>query len=412
MTYTRDLTICVAIVQYLGHYVLYSVRDVLPDITNNDQFRSNLPLDLFNGTMNGIYVDYGRSITLNYSVANYPRSYSLFVNIISVNYSLITEQKILQLLSLPSAAVSSILQPNADQVSAKNSLISRFSYSTSINVIGCYTNPEIHNFSSKHLTRVSKLSSFGSYKDQANFKLLSAIHGPVLSTLKNFLTTSDLKVELSPENQLIFTEFFSIFACEVQRNLATVLTLPMCFELYNHFLNKKYDSGNFKRYPKAHLPQELLMLIFQDYFPMSAPNAVSASIGLTRNMNQVISDIFIDEVNIAEKHQHLYTLCSGTTETDGWSGRTYIIILQSLIKDWLRYIHDIDISDLDQFCGGEKIADNFLKYCKELLQEWYSIEITDDEDINNDDQQFQALTEAFANLCGDMIYLSDEQHKS
>lgn len=77
------------------------------------------------------------------------------------------------------------------------------------------------------------------------------------------------------------------------------------------------------------------MLTFQDYFPMSAPNAVSASIGLTRNMNQVISEIFIDEdkVNIAKKHEHLYTLCSETSEPDAWSGRTYIIILQSLIKD-------------------------------------------------------------------------------
>ncbi|KJV53067.1 hypothetical protein [Orientia tsutsugamushi] len=125
------------------------------------------------------------------------------------------------------------------------------------------------------------------------------------------------------------------------------------------------------------------MLTFQDYFPMSAPNAVSASIGLTRNMNQVISEIFIDKdkdkVNIAEKHQHLYTLCSETTKPDAWLGRTYIIILQSLIKDWLRYIH--------------------------------GIEITDDEDINNDDPQFQNLTDTFANLCGDMIYLSDEHHK-
>lgn len=146
---------------------------------------------------------------------------------------------------------------------------------------------------------------------------------------------------------------------------------------------------------------------------MSAPNAVSASIGLTRNMNQVISEIFIDEdkVNIAEKHKHLYTLCSETTKPDAWLGRTYIIILQSLIKDWLRYIHGVDFQDLDQFCGGETIADDFLKYCKELLQEWYSIEITDDEDINNDDPQFQNLTDTFANLCGDMIYLSDEHHK-
>ncbi|QES96717.1 hypothetical protein [Orientia tsutsugamushi] len=414
--YTRDLTICAAIVQYLGHYVLYSINNVLPSITDNDQFRSNLPADLFKGTMNGIHVDRGRSITFDYYVVNYPRSYSLFINVMSVNYSLIIEQKILQLLSLSSTAVSSILQPNGnqDQVDAKKKfLVSRFSYSTSINVVGCYTNPEVHTFSSKHLTRVSKLPSFGSYKDPENFKLLSAIHGPALSILKNFLTTSNSTVKLSPENQLIFTEFFSIFTCEVQRNLAAILTLPMCFELYNHFLSKKNDYGTFERYPQVRLPQELLMLTFQDYFPMSAPNAVSASIGLTRNMNQVISEIFIDEdkVNIAKKHEHLYTLCSETSEPDAWSGRTYIIILQSLIKDWLRYIHGVDFPDLDQFCGGEKIADDFLKYCKELLQEWYSIEITDDEDINNDDPQFQNLTDTFANLCGDMIYLSDEHHK-
>ncbi|KJV53065.1 Uncharacterised protein [Orientia tsutsugamushi] len=85
--YTRDLTICAAIVQYLGHYVLYSINNILPSIASNDQFRSNLPADLFNGTMNGIHVDCGRSITFDYYVVNYPRSYSLFINVMSVNYS-------------------------------------------------------------------------------------------------------------------------------------------------------------------------------------------------------------------------------------------------------------------------------------------------------------------------------------
>lgn len=250
-------------------------------------------------------------------------------------------------------------------------------------IVNGYCSMPITNLLSKpNLCRQTKAFSFTSY-DNCDLTQLSLVFGDFLIEIKNVFKNAQNNI---PDDRwVIFSKFVDIFFVEVMRNPTTLITLPMCFELYNHLVNnsddlEKFIQSNILLY--QNINQEsmqdseddddqsnndnydiILRCILMDYFPMSTKGTVAYNILLSKKINKVL-----------ENHglcQYCYSYDNCTTGGKNLLIGAFANKEAKIIQEWLSCVRNVKSED----CSSTNEAITlFAKEIDNLLVDWYGEE--------------------------------------
>lgn len=238
---------------------------------------------------------------------------------------------------------------NADNfhLLTNNQIVSQSSFSA----------PIINSLSSVNFCRQTKATSFSSYALH-DLELWSLIRGNVLIKIKNVLKGIKNIEPMQPLEWKAFGAFMDMFFVELSRNPATLITLPMCFDIYNHLTNDKNKAhlnefiNKNSLYPERP-NHEVLRCILTEYFPMSMTGALHVSIHFSNIIEQVLKE------NKLDKYCYSYDLRDGDAPSYLHISK-FITIEKRLIKAYQYFISKFN----DDIYSFAESLDN-------LLVSWY-----------------------------------------
>lgn len=254
-------------------------------------------------------------------------------------------------------------------------------------IVNGYCSMPITNLLSKpNLCRQTKAFSFTSY-DNCDLTQLSLVFGDFLIEIKNVFKNAQNNI---PDDRwVIFSKFVDIFFVEVMRNPTTLITLPMCFELYNHLVNnsddlEKFIQSNILLY--QNINQEsmqnseddddqsnndnhdiILRCILMDYFSMSTEGAVVSSMLFSQKINEVLENHGLC------KYYYSYDNRATNRATKGKISliHTFANKEAKIVQEWLSLVRNVKSED---YSPTNKAITLFAKEIDNLLVDWYGEE--------------------------------------
>lgn len=230
-----------------------------------------------------------------------------------------------------------------------------------------YSMPIIDSLSSACIYRQTKVLSFSSY-ERHNFQLWSLIRGSVLEKIKSVLKSeSIMDKDMHPTEWQAFCSFMDIFFVELNRNPSTLITFPMCFDLYD-YLTADGHTDDLENFIIAHGlrsdstgNQDILRCIIINYFPMSMVGAVGSSIYFTCKIQKVL------ETNKLGQYSHHYDARGEQDQQQPslWHIKKFISLEKKLAKAYSSF-HNIDETG-----NVSTVMTNFAKAIDDLLCDWY-----------------------------------------
>ncbi|KJV53966.1 hypothetical protein OTSGILL_0345 [Orientia tsutsugamushi str. Gilliam] len=258
--------------------------------------------------------------------------------------------------------------------------------------------PIVSSLSTLFLCRQTKAYSFTSY-EKCDLTRLSFAYGKLLTEIKNVL--KGMPRNMQDREWPIFSQFTDMFFVEVMRNPSTLITFPMCFELYDHLihhrdkLEKFIDKNKLYYYASEEDDTEsneedddterdeedddmeseqvttsqdnnknTLRCIIMDYFPMSMVGALSVSMFFAKKIYDVLT-----RANLC-KYWSSYDARSSSK--DDKLVKQFIVKEAKITTDWLYFVHNIDLNLETEITSVIDIVDVAEKIDR-LFYNWYGV---------------------------------------